>query len=69
MQVVVQKKRQVKQSLTSLFFAQLMNGTGHAGSSSHRPLGFGSRAAFVRYCRCLDEPQTFKPRPYAGLFL
>jgi len=26
-----------------------MNGTGHAGSSSHRPLGFGSRAAFVRH--------------------
>jgi len=79
MQVVVQKKRQVKQSLTSLFFAQLMNGTGHAGSSSHRPLGFGSRAAFVCHRTVAPNwdaatvvvrttPQSFKPRP-AGLFL
>jgi hypothetical protein len=41
------KKHKSNNQSGSLFFAQLMSGTGPAGSSSHRPLGFGSRAAFV----------------------
>ena len=62
------KKHKSKQSIGSLFFAQLlMNGTGHAGSSSHRPLGFGSQAAFVCHRTAAgvrrSRSQSQEPRP------
>jgi hypothetical protein len=63
MQAVVQKK-QVKQSLSSLFFVQLMNGTGHRRQFIAQAARLSSRAALVRSDRTFIPPDNAAAMAY-----